>query len=96
MIQKPMKKILILIIVAMSAVSCTKDKSEYYINQERDPDVVGVWASETSDNFILCIKLTIDGKMYSYTHSPADGNIDYNNINWGHSYKYWYSKDIYI
>ncbi len=89
-----MKRLIIFIAIIWGLQSCVKDKSDYYLNQLRDPDVVGVWMYDTGpEEFgISYRKYSADGKIYTGNDSSYNGTIIWNTV----TYDYWYTKDGFI
>jgi hypothetical protein len=87
---KNIYKIILLLFAVCILVSC--DKSDYYLDQERDVYVIGIWKSEWSSGLDY-LKFTTDGKMYTCTQYFDDISDE---IDWGKYYAYWYSKNGYI
>lgn len=88
-----MKRLLIFIVFGLLMQSCVKDKSEYYLNQERDTDIMGIWMYDYGpDYYITYRQYASDGKIYTGNDSSYNGTIIWNTA----TYDYWYTKAGFI
>lgn len=87
-----MKRLILLFVLVLLMQACHtyEDNSQYYINQPRDVDVVGVWKYDHGDGYgISYRKYDADGILYVGDDDSRSGVIRWNEV----ALHYWYTKN---